>query len=118
MTRIAGAPVWGRALKSKWLRVDLSVAAFVLALNAVATVVAHAADTVVKDRPPLPLIWWVAPVGSVVALLFAYVFFRSVVSRDEGTPEMIEIAQAVREGAMAYLKRQYKSSPSSLPCCS
>ncbi len=108
MTRIAGAPVWGRALKSKWLRVDLSVAAFVLALNAVATVVAHAADTVVKDRPPLPLIWWVAPVGSVVALLFAYVFFRSVVSRDEGTPEMIEIAQAVREGAMAYLKRQYK----------
>ena len=108
MTRIVGAPVWGRALKSKWLRVDLSVAAVVLLLNALATVVTHAAENVVTDRPPLPLIWWVAPVGSVVALVFAYVFFRSVMSKDEGTPEMIEIAQAVREGAMAYLKRQYR----------
>ncbi len=108
MTRIVGAPVWGRALKSKWLRVDLSVAAVVLLLNALATVVTHAAENVVTYRPPLPLIWWVAPVGSVVALVFAYVFFRSVMSKDEGTPEMIEIAQAVREGAMAYLKRQYR----------
>jgi K(+)-stimulated pyrophosphate-energized sodium pump len=108
MTTIAGAAVWGRALKSKCLRVELSVAAVVVLLNAVATVAAHAAEELVTDRPPLPLIWWVAPVGSVVALIFAYVFFRSVMSKDEGTPEMIEIAQAVREGAMAYLKRQYR----------
>ncbi|MBT3269121.1 sodium-translocating pyrophosphatase [Candidatus Poribacteria bacterium] len=56
----------------------------------------------------MPMIWWIAPIGSLVALVFAVIFYRSVVSKDEGTPEMIEIAQAVREGAMAYLKRQYK----------
>ena len=108
MRSLVGAPVWGRARKSKWLRVELAVVAVILLLNTLATVVAHAAEDVVTARPPLPLIWWVAPIGSVVALIFAFIFFRSVVSKDEGTPEMIEIAEAVREGAMAYLKRQYK----------
>ncbi len=58
--------------------------------------------------PSLPLIWWIAPAGSLAALLTAYLFYRSVVSREEGTPAMIEIAEAVRQGAMAYLKRQYR----------
>jgi len=43
-----------------------------------------------------------------VALLFAFLFYRSVMRRDEGTERMKEIAQAVREGAMAYLRRQYR----------
>ncbi|MCA9991309.1 MAG: sodium/proton-translocating pyrophosphatase, partial [Anaerolineales bacterium] len=59
-------------------------------------------------RPPLPLVWWLAPIGAVVALAFAFYFYRSVMSESEGTPLMIEIAQAVRDGAMAYLKRQYR----------
>lgn len=59
-------------------------------------------------REPLPMLWWLAPVGSIVALVFAWVFYQSVMKLSEGTPEMIEIAQAVREGAMAYLRRQYK----------
>ena len=59
-------------------------------------------------RPPLPMVWWLAPIGAVVALAFAFYFYRSVMSESEGTPLMIEIAQAVRDGAMAYLKRQYR----------
>ncbi|MCG3207051.1 MAG: putative K(+)-stimulated pyrophosphate-energized sodium pump [Anaerolineae bacterium] len=59
-------------------------------------------------RPALPLLWWLMPLGSIVALVVAYSLYRSVVSRDEGTDVMREIAQAVREGAMAYLARQYR----------
>jgi len=59
-------------------------------------------------RDALPLIWWLTPIGSAVALIFAYMLYRSVMSRSEGTDIMIEIAQAVREGAMAYLNRQYR----------
>ncbi|MGI9015209.1 MAG: proton/sodium-translocating pyrophosphatase [Phycisphaerales bacterium] len=38
----------------------------------------------------------------------AFGFSRTVMSRSEGDAEMVRIAQAVRDGAMAYLKRQYK----------
>jgi K(+)-stimulated pyrophosphate-energized sodium pump len=60
------------------------------------------------SREPIPWIWWMGPIGSVIALGFAYYFYRSVMSHSEGTDEMVEIAQAVRDGAMAYLTRQYK----------
>src|SRR5688500_16070807 len=59
-------------------------------------------------REPLPWLWWFAPIGSIIALAFAWIFYQSVMKLSEGTPEMVEIAQAVREGAMAYLRRQYK----------
>ncbi|MCH2135101.1 MAG: sodium-translocating pyrophosphatase [Phycisphaerales bacterium] len=52
--------------------------------------------------------WFIAPIGAVLALVMAFVFSRSVMSKSEGEPEMIRIAEAVREGAMAYLVRQYK----------
>ena len=48
------------------------------------------------------------PVASLLALLFAFLFFRQMRKEDEGTPTMRQIAQYVREGAMAYLKQQYK----------
>ncbi len=38
----------------------------------------------------------------------AWVFFKSMMKADEGTPRMKEIALYVRKGAMAYLKQQYK----------
>ena len=56
----------------------------------------------------LPSVFWLVPVASVVALSMAYYFFRSMMSADEGTPRMREIAGHVRRGAMAYLKQQYK----------
>ncbi len=56
----------------------------------------------------LPLAWWIAPAGSLIALLFAFYFYKSMMKVSPGDKLMIEIAGAVREGAMAYLKRQYK----------
>ncbi len=53
-------------------------------------------------------IFWLVPICSVLALVFAWVFFKSMMKSSEGTPRMIEIAQYVRDGAMAYLYRQYK----------
>ena len=61
-----------------------------------------------EGRAALPLIWWLGPVGAIAALVIAYIFYGQVMSYDEGTPKMREIAQAVREGAMAYLSRQYR----------
>lgn len=52
--------------------------------------------------------FWLVPIASVMALVFAWIFFRNMMSNSEGTPKMVEIAQHVREGAMAYLTRQYK----------
>jgi len=56
----------------------------------------------------IPPIWWVAPLGALTALAFAWVFFRQVAAADEGDEKMKEIAAHVSTGAMAYLKRQYK----------
>ncbi len=53
-------------------------------------------------------LFWIVPVASIVALLFAAIFFFSMKKADEGTDRMKEIAGYVREGAMAYLKQQYK----------
>ena len=52
-------------------------------------------------------IFWIIPVSALCALLFAWIFYRSMKSQEEGTDRMKEIASYVREGAMAYLKRQY-----------
>jgi K(+)-stimulated pyrophosphate-energized sodium pump len=47
------------------------------------------------------------PVAIVAAALYAAYLARDVLSRDEGTPEMQEVAGMIFEGAMAFLKRQY-----------
>ncbi|MBR4272698.1 MAG: sodium-translocating pyrophosphatase [Bacteroidales bacterium] len=51
---------------------------------------------------------WIVPVSSVIALLFAWLFYKKMIAANEGNARMVEIAGYVREGAMAYLKRQYK----------
>lgn len=53
-------------------------------------------------------LFYVVPAASVVALAFAFFFYRKMLKEDEGTPTMREIAAHVRKGAMAYLKQQYK----------
>jgi K(+)-stimulated pyrophosphate-energized sodium pump len=55
-----------------------------------------------------PLAFWLVPIASLAALGMAWYFFRQMMSADEGTPRMKEIAGHVRSGAMAYLKQQYK----------
>lgn len=56
----------------------------------------------------IPSVFWLVPVASVIALCMAWFFFKSMIQADEGTPRMREIAKYVRDGAMAYLKQQYK----------
>ena len=57
---------------------------------------------------PLPIWYFFGPVGAVLAIVAAYSFYQQVMKRSEGDEGMIAIAEAVRQGAMAYLKRQYK----------
>ena len=52
--------------------------------------------------------FWLVPTCSVLALSFAFYFFKQMMKESEGTEVMAEIAQHVRDGAMAYIKRQYK----------
>ena len=53
-------------------------------------------------------LFYLVPVASLVALFFAYYFFRNMMKESEGTDQMKKIALYVREGAMSYLKQQYK----------
>ena len=46
--------------------------------------------------------------ASVLALAFAFIFYKQMMKQDEGTDLMKKIAAHVRKGAMAYLKQQYK----------
>jgi K(+)-stimulated pyrophosphate-energized sodium pump len=50
---------------------------------------------------------WLIVLCGVLAILYAVWAIRSVLAADPGSPRMQEIAAAVREGAQAYLKRQY-----------
>ncbi len=56
----------------------------------------------------IPTVFWIVPIASVCALGMAWFFFTQMMKESEGTPRMIEIAEYVRKGAMAYLKQQYK----------
>ena len=79
-----------------------AVAALVLAPAA------GAAEVCDKAVCKLQTLWLVAPVASVLALIVAVVFYKKMMSANEGSDKMKEIAGYVREGAMAYLFRQYK----------
>ena len=56
----------------------------------------------------LTMMMYVVLAASVLALGFAYYFYRSMLGKEEGTELMKKIASHVRKGAMAYLKQQYK----------
>ena len=55
----------------------------------------------------LSIVYWVLG-ASILALAFAFFFYKSMMKEDEGTDLMKKIAAHVRKGAMAYLKQQYK----------
>ena len=46
---------------------------------------------------------------ALLAIAVGFYLMRGVLAADQGTPKMIEIAAAIQEGAMAYLKRQFKT---------
>ncbi|MCK4997898.1 MAG: sodium/proton-translocating pyrophosphatase, partial [Anaerohalosphaera sp.] len=79
----------------------MAVSATAMASDAAAGA-AGSADSAVK------LMWWIAPLSSLLALGFAVFFYKKMMSASEGTEKMIEIAGHVRDGAYAYLFRQYK----------
>ena len=53
-------------------------------------------------------IFFLVPTAAVCALVFAWYFFKQMKKESEGTSRMMEIAQYVRDGALSYLKQQYK----------
>ena len=53
-------------------------------------------------------LFWIVPASSVVALLLAWYFYRSMKKESEGTERMARIALFVRQGAMSYLRQQYR----------
>lgn len=53
-------------------------------------------------------LFWIVPASSVIALLLAWFFYKGMKREDEGTDRMREIALFVRQGAMSYLRQQYK----------
>ena len=56
-------------------------------------------------------LFYIVPAAAVIALFFAWYFFHQMMKESEGTATMKEIAQYVRDGAMAYLKQQMLSLP-------
>src|SRR6478736_1631928 len=50
---------------------------------------------------------WLVPLSGVIAVIAAALLARDVIGRPKGTPEMQEVAAAIYEGAMAFLRRQY-----------
>ncbi len=52
-------------------------------------------------------LFWIVPISALIALLFAWIFYKGMIVQEQGTDKMKEIAAYVSEGAMAYLKRQY-----------
>ncbi|HOL07112.1 MAG TPA: sodium/proton-translocating pyrophosphatase, partial [Methanomassiliicoccaceae archaeon] len=52
---------------------------------------------------------YLVPIAGIIGLLFAGYLTWAIFRKDTGTPEMKEIGDAIREGAMAYLARQYKT---------
>jgi K(+)-stimulated pyrophosphate-energized sodium pump len=60
------------------------------------------------QKPAIPLIWWLAPIGALLALAAAAYFHGWMKKQSGGDDAQIKISQHVRDGAMAYLTQQYK----------
>ena len=99
--------------KMKQVKTVILLAAFILVVTFGAAWASDAAtiEEGVQQKAnaiSLPLLWWFAPVGAIAALIFAFRFFKGFMAESEGDDNMIRIAQAVREGAYAYLRAQWK----------
>ncbi len=86
-----------------WKRI-IGLSVPVLAMNT-AAMAAETAES--ASLAGTPLSWYVAPLAALAALGFAIYFYKKMMEAPQGTEKMIEIARHVREGAYAYLFRQY-----------
>jgi len=91
-----------KTLYLKWMLV--AMASFVLAGPAFC---GDASCSLCAGLTP-EILWWFAPMGALLALIFAFVFYQMMMRSPAGDPDMIEIAGYVKEGAYAYLRRQFK----------
>ncbi|MFN3467328.1 MAG: sodium/proton-translocating pyrophosphatase, partial [Candidatus Brocadiales bacterium] len=67
--------------------------------------VPHGTETSLEE---LPKLWYLAPIGALMGLAFAFKYYRDVMASPPGDKLMVEIAGHVKEGAYAYLRQQYK----------
>ena len=81
--------------------IGLGGALGLVAVLAIISIVSH-------SEIGIPWAFWFAPVCAVIALAFAWIFYEEVAAADPGDERMQEIAGYVTDGAMAYLRRQYK----------
>ena len=89
------------------MRISKKVVAVSVSLFAPGAVAMAAEASKAAETTGTPLSWAIAPIGSLLALGFALYFYKKVMAAPEGTEKMIAIARYVREGAYAYLFRQY-----------
>ena len=54
-------------------------------------------------------LYWISMIASIAALVFAYCQARIVLRSDEGNDRMKQLSRAIRTGAKAFLKRQYRT---------
>ena len=91
---------------SKFWKPAMWLAAFGIVFSALNSIAL--AETSGEGANYSQLMWWIAPLGGVLALIFAFIFYRQMMASPEGDTEMVKIAQHVRDGSNAYLRQQYK----------
>ncbi len=89
------------------MKITKSTLGFLVPSFAFSAAAMAAEGTETAEMAGTPWSWWIAPVAAILALSFAYYFYKKVMEAPEGTEKMISIARYVREGAYAYLFRQY-----------
>ncbi len=89
----------------KWIFITLFTLIGLNLLGSAVAGVPHGTETLPEE---LPKIWYLAPFGAFMGLVFAFKYYRDVMASPPGDKLMMEIAGHVREGAYAYLRQQYK----------
>ena len=56
-----------------------------------------------------PVVFWIAPIAGIIAILVSLLLMRKIGKISPGSPKAVEVGNAIREGAYAFLKRQYKT---------